>query len=196
MLCRDPGQLELETTRHSHPRQCLAGVGSVAWQAVTMPGSWKKARGISRKTQGFLCCRSERQCCHLGLVPQGWGLPRHARRPVRVPPSVLLPALPRNVKWHFCFTAVAATAWGGLTERLLLALMLSPSPHPSTGDYVTGKAGDVPIPGCCCWLSVAKAQVGMPLCVLPVPRSRCFLGAETCTGLGPGNGDGLVRQWL
>lgn len=108
-----------------------------------------------------------------------------------MPPSVLLLALPRNVKWHFCFTAVAAT--GGLTERLLLALMLSLSPHPSRSDYVTSKAGDVPVPGCCCWLSVATVQMGMPLSVLLVPQSRCFGGAGTHTGLGTGSGDDLVR---
>lgn len=103
-----------------------------------------------------------------------------------MPPSVLLPSLPKNVKWHFCFTAVAAT--GGLTECLLLALMLSLSLHPSTRDYVTGKVGDVPVPGCCCWLSVATVQMGMPLCALPVPQSRCSGGAETNTGLGTGRG--------
>lgn len=59
-----------------------------------------------------------------------------------MPPSVLLPALPRNVKWHFCFTAVAAT--GGLTERLLLALMLFLSPHPSTGTMSLVRLGMCP----------------------------------------------------
>lgn len=83
-------------------------------------------------------------------------------------------------------------ATGGLTEHLLLALMLSLNPHPSMTGYVTGKVEDVPIPDCCCWLSVAKTQ-GMPLCVLPVPWSRCFGGAGTHTGLGTYSGDGLVR---
>lgn len=86
----------------------------------------------------------------------------------------------KKLKWHFCFTAVAAT--GDLTERLLLALMLSLIP--AWGDHVTSKVGDVPILGSCCWLSVAKAQVGMLLCVLPVPWSGSFGGAETHTGLG------------
>lgn len=96
-----------------------------------------------------------------------------------MPPSVLLPALPRNVKWHFCFTAVAAT--GGLTEHLLLALLLSLSPHPSMRDYVAGKVGDVPIPGCFCWLSVAKAQ-GMLLWVLPVAVVQVFWGSRDTLG--------------
>lgn len=36
---------------------------------------------------------------------------------------------------------------------------------------VIDKVGDVTILDYCCWLSVAKAQVGMLLCVLPLPWS-------------------------
>lgn len=61
----------------------------------------------------------------MGLAPQGCGLWRRAWRPALVPPSVLLPALPRNVKWHFCSVVVAAAAQGGLAEHLLLALHLA-----------------------------------------------------------------------
>lgn len=48
-----------------------------------------------------------------------------------MPPSVLLPALPRNVKWHFCFTAVAAT--GGLTEPAVGTDALPESPPQHEG---------------------------------------------------------------
>lgn len=85
-----------------------------------------------------------------------------------MPPSVLLPALPRNVKWHFCFTAVAAT--GDLTERLLLALTLSLIPPWGTMSLV--RLG--------MWPSLAAAAGSQ----WPKPRWGCCFVCCLCRGPG------------
>lgn len=67
MLCRDPGQLELGTTRHSHPVQCLAGMGSEPWQAVT------GCRGAERRQEASSIGPRAFSAARLGGTATTWG---------------------------------------------------------------------------------------------------------------------------
>lgn len=114
------------------PRAWQGQVGGLAGSGG-MPEGLEEAGAVSRQTRGFPCCGSGSLLCrHPGAaearLEASWVLP-----------SVLLPALPRNVKWHFCSAAVTATAQGASPNASALSPALPPSPstcpQPGAGDW-------------------------------------------------------------
>lgn len=214
-LCRDPRAARAgpDGSIWWFPRPGRDGVGGLAVSGLMARGS-EEAGGISHQTRGFLLCRfGSCRRCHPGLgapgpAPQGWGLQRRAWRLALVPPSVPLSALPRNVKWHFCSTVVAAAAWGASpsTSSPLLVSWLSEHPAPVRCGgpvQITGKVGDVSpwllppavgsqaapgrqSPGGDAAVCAACAVVGQLLCTGVLGEWR------HAPGLGTGSADGHV----
>lgn len=200
-LCRDSQQQQpdwMEAPLWS-PGPGRDRVGGLAGSG-RMPEGSEEAGAVSLQTWGFPCCGSgSLLCCHQGL-----GAAEACLEASWVLPSVLLPALPRNVKWHFCSAAVTAAAQGASPNASSLSPALPPSPstcpQPGAGDWQRplswlgmclplAVAASSPSPGGDAAARAACAVVGQLL------RMGILGEQRHAPRLDAGDGDGHACPW-